>query len=227
MTVRGMSYRFVYRGLVWIVTALLLGLTGCAPAAPPPVGAMSDTSIPVAPALDAPALEPAAQQVARERLWANIRLRPEVISGGPMFAGVGPDGGRLLSGVGCQFAVLNGDTVERQFGALRLTVEVTTRIGGHPVTNTFYLDAGRFRVPAGGSTLLGSAQFPSDGTGRFEYQMGGGWEGESWGRVYWGPLAHQDDFVALAIPTASLDVMDPTFGPSDRAFPITGCQLSA
>ena len=226
MTVRGRSYRFAYRGLIWITMALLLGLTGCAPVAPP-VGSMSDPSIPVAPAPDTRAVEPDTRQDARERIWATIRLRPEVIPGGPTFAGVGPDGGRLLSGVGCQFVVLNGGTVERQFGALRLTVEVTTKIDGHPVTNTFYLDTARFRVPAGGSTLLASAQLPSDGTGRFEYQMGGGWEGESWGRVYWGPLARQDDFVSVAIPSASLDAIDPTFGPSNKTFAITGCQLSA
>jgi hypothetical protein len=145
----------------------------------------------------------------------------------PTFVGSGPEAGHLLSNVGCQFVVVNDGAAERKFRDLRLTVEVTKRIGGYPVTNTFYLDTGAFRVPAGGATSVGSAQLPSDGAGVFEYQFGGGWENESWGRLYRGHLAEKDAFISLNVPSVSLDLMDPSPGPSNKIFPVTGCYVSA
>jgi len=220
----------------WIVAALVLSLAGCAPVAPSPPGRTSTTSAPVTTVADAPAPERDAQwdvtqqditqRDSRERLWAAISLRPEVVPGGPAFVGGGAETDRLLSSIGCQFIVLNGDAVDRQFNDMRVTIAVTTRIHDYPVTNTFYLNTGAFRVPAGGSMLVGSAQLPSDGAGLFAYQFGGGWENESWGRVYRGPLANQDAFVSLDVPSVNLHMSDPALGPSDKTFPITGCQIS-
>jgi hypothetical protein len=183
--------------------------------------------VPAAPTADARALASAARRDARERLWAAIAVHPEVIPGGPTFAGVGPQDDRVLRGIGCQFAVTNDDAVDRRFGPMRLTVEVTTRIAGHPVTNTLYLDTTAFSVPAGGASLIGPAALPSDGAGRFEYQVAGGWEGESWGRVYRGPLASEDAFMSLDVSDVTLIAIDPTFGSADKHFPVTGCRLSA
>jgi len=168
-----------------------------------------------------------ARQDARERIWAAITVSPEVIPGGPTFVGAPTDASRVLSGIGCRFTVRNDDTVERRFTGLRLAVRITTRLAGSPVTNDVYLTTHGFAVPAGGSVLVGPAELASNGPGSFEYQVGGGWEGESWGRVYHGPLASQDAFIAADVPDVSLTVLDPTFGQSDKGFPVTGCQQSA
>jgi hypothetical protein len=153
-------------------------------------------------------------------------VSPEVIPGGPTFVGAGPDRDRVLSGIGCRFAVVNRDTTERRFTGLRLAVQVTARVGGHPVTNSYYLATRAFIVPAGSSALVGPEDLASDGPGLFEYQLGGGWEGESWGRVYHGALASRDAFISADLTEVSLTVVDPTLGPSNKDFPVTGCGLS-
>jgi len=227
MSVRLVSDGTAYRLLGWATTTLLVIVAACAPVPPPPLETPVIAPVPVVPTADARALEAAARRDARERLWAAITLSPEVIPGGPTFVGAGPDASRLLDGIGCRFAVLNNDTVERRFGGMRLTVQVTTRLGGHPVANTLYLSTTGFSVPAGGSTVLGRTGLSSNGAGLFEYQVGGGWEGESWGRVYRGPIASKDAFIALDVPAVTLTLVDSTVGSTDRAFPVTGCQLSA
>jgi hypothetical protein len=227
MIVRLTSDRTAYRMPGGAITALLLMLAACAPVPPAPAESAAATPVMVVPTADARALAAAARRDAHDRLWAAITVSPEVLPGGPTFVGAGPDASRVLGGVGCRFAVLNGGTTDRRFTGLRLAVEITARIGGHPVTNSYHLATHGFTVPAGGAMRLGPADLAADGPGSFEYQVGGGWEGESWGRVYHGPLASQDAFISADVSGIGLTLIDPTVGASAKGFPVTGCRLSA